>query len=524
MKIRQFLSKTVIQVALISLLIITVVNRGNLASVDTVVRLQMAHAWWTGTEEVDPNYKPYIRGDLWVGITGNDGKRYLSYDPGQAILMLPGDWLGSQIHRLFPNSSLMDLRQAVVSYFVFVPLNIFAVLVCFWILRLMNFSETIAGMSAIAWLVCTTFLAYAQETQHNNQILLFVGLGYAGILAYINGNQKRFLVLSGVAVSAAVLIRASSIIHILTSVLFLIICTLYQNRNRSKFLQSFLEPLGVWILGFTPLVVLGRLFDYLRYGSFFITGQALSAQQFTTDPKWEGLPEFPPNYPFINPPHVGILGPLFSPIKSIFIYDPLLIPCLIIGIIFWKRLSFYIKAYLCVGLLNLGLHLLLTSKLIFWGGDLSWGARYHVTSIHLLIIPLLALLIQEAISSKGLRAWVLRSLFAIALIIQIASVTIYHGLEIDQSPTREGDLAPEVHASQFRLGQRFVNIACQFNLSIAPECKPVQMLPFRNNPAIFVWLWRVLVAIAIATTALFIRRQYRLARNASSNANAELAG
>ena len=516
MQITKFLSKTVVQVALISLLIITVVNRGTLASVDTLVRLQMAHAWWTGTEEVDPNYKPYIRGDLWVGVTGTEGKRYLSYDPGQAILMLPGDFVGTQIHRLFPNSSQMDLRQAAVSYFVFVPLNVLAVLICFWLIRLMNFSEAIAGISAIAWLLCTTFLAYAQETQHNNQIFLFVGLGYAGILAYINYGQTRFLLLSGMGMSAAVLIRSSSIIHVLTGILFLVVCILYQNHSKSKSLKS----LGLWILGFSPLIIWGRLFDYLRYGSFLITGQAISTQQLTTDPKWQGLPEFPPNYPFMNPPHIGILGVLFSPIKSIFVYDPLLIPCLIIGIVFWKRLSFYIKAYLCIGLLNLGLHLLLTSKLIFWGGDLSWGARYHVTSIHLLIIPLLALLIQEALFSKGLKTWVLRSLFAIALVVQIASVTIYHGLEIDQSPTREGDLAPEVHISQFRLGQRFVNIACQFNLSISPDCKPVQMLPFRNNPAIFIWLWRVLVAIAIAATALFIRKNYRVSRNASSNADA----
>ena len=516
-KITKFLSKTIVQVALISLLIVTVVNRGTLASIDTLVRLQMAHAWWTGTEEVDPSYQPRFRGDLLVGVTGNEGKRYLAYDPGQSILMLPGDWLGTQIHRLFPNSSQVDLRQAVVSYLIFVPLNVLAVLVCFWLLRLMNFSEAIAGISAIAWLICTTFLAYAQETQHNNQIFLFVGLGYAGVLAYIKYSQKRFLLLSGLGVSAAVLIRASSIIHVSTSILFLVICTLYQNRDQSRSLVSYLKNsprvMGVWILGFLPLVIFGRLFDYFRYGSFLITGQALSAQQFTTDPKWQGLPEFPVGYPFINPPHVGILGPLFSPIKSIFIYDPLLIPCLIVGIVFWKRLSFYIKAYLGMGLLNLGLHILLTSKLIFWGGDLSWGARYHVTSVHLLIIPLLALLIQETLASKGIKSWVLRSLFAIALVIQIASVTIYHGLEIEQSPTREGDLAPEVHASQFRLGQRFVNIACQFNQSISPDCRPVQMLPFRNNPAIFVWVWRILVAIAIATTALFIRKKVAVQRN-----------
>ena len=45
----------------------------------------------------------------------------------------------------------------------------------------------------------------------------------------------------------------------------------------------------------------------------------------------------PPNYPFIWSPEVGIWGVLFSPAKSIFIYDPLLVPCLGICIFYWRK-------------------------------------------------------------------------------------------------------------------------------------------------------------------------------------------
>lgn len=423
--------------------------------------------------------------------------------------MLPGDWLGTKLHRFFPNTSSMDLRQAVVSYLVFVPFNIAAVMSCFWLLKLMDFSDSIASLTTIAWLLCTTFLAYAQESQHNNQILLFVTLAYASILAYIKYGRSHFVVISGLASSFALLIRASSIIHILTIGMFTIVCCFYYHRGISKLFKT----LGLWLLGFLPLGILGRFFDYLRYGSFWTTGQALSAQQMFTDPKWKGFPEFPPNYPFINDPHVGILGVLFSPIKSIFIYDPLLIPCLVIGFIYWKKFSYYIKVYLLIGILNLILHIVFTSKLIFWGGDLSWGARYHVTSIHLLIVPLLALLIQKTLLSKGLRLLILRTIFAIALIVQIASVTLYHSIEILQSPLTKQDLAPEIYSSQFRLGQRFINIACHFNPAVSTECpRDIQLLPFRKNPTAFIWLWRFLVAFAIAMISLLIYKNQKIAK------------
>jgi hypothetical protein len=68
------LMKTVTKVALIALLWITIINPANLPP-DTDVRLRMAHALWTGTEEVSlpPNYHPSSRLDR-VGVLGVDGK------------------------------------------------------------------------------------------------------------------------------------------------------------------------------------------------------------------------------------------------------------------------------------------------------------------------------------------------------------------------------------------------------------------------------------------------------------------
>ena len=84
--------KTVIKVALIALLWITLINPGNLPP-DTDVRLQMSYALWTKTEEIPSSSS---RGTL-----GVQGKRYYFYDLGQSILMLPADWVGTRLHSFF---------------------------------------------------------------------------------------------------------------------------------------------------------------------------------------------------------------------------------------------------------------------------------------------------------------------------------------------------------------------------------------------------------------------------------------
>ncbi|MEQ9373134.1 MAG: hypothetical protein RIG63_29550 [Coleofasciculus chthonoplastes F3-SA18-01] len=512
--------KPIIKVALIALLWITVIQSGRIDTIDTILRLQMAHAWWTGTEEVAPDVQPSSWQDPSAGVIGVGGKRYITYDVGQSLLMLPGDWLGTKLHQSFPKLGLEDMRYLVVNFLIFLPLNVAAVVSCFWLLRLFNFEEQIAGLTSIVWLISTTVLHYAQVPFQNNQVLLFVTIGYAAALACIRHGRPRFALISGLALGAALLIRMTSVIHILTVFLFLVGCITYQSRDKLKVLKIVRQ----WIVGFIPLAFLGRFFDYIRYGSLWTTGASLAQQQFNTDPVYASLPERPANFPFTNPPHVGILGVLFSPAKSIFLYDPLLLPCLVLGIVLWKKLSPYIQLYLVICIFNLGLHLVLTSQVDFWHGDWAWGARYHVTSVHLLLIPLIALFIQRVLFTKGLTVWLMRGILTLAIIVQIASVTMPLGLEITSAQVM-ADKTPRY--LQFRLGQRLTNIACLVNSSFSQKCinrlnpdqqlrleevNKVSFLPFgfsrkaASNPAlvklspILFVLWGLVLALAIGTT------------------------
>ena len=501
--------KTFIKITLIALLWIITINPGLIYG-DTLARLDMAHAWWTGTEEISlaPNYKPSSRLEN-VGVLGRGGKRYIPYEVGQSLLMLPGDWLGTQLHQLFPKMELKFFRRLIVNFFIFVPLNVAAVLSCFWLLRLFEFEERIAGLASITWLLSTTVLNYAQVPQQNNQVLLFVTIGYAAALVCVRRGIPYFALISGLALGAALLVRMTSVIHVLTVFVFLVGCIVYESRDKLKVFQI----AGLWLVGFIPLNLLGRVFDYIRYGSFWTTGQSLTVKQLNTDPIFSGLPELPANFPLSNSPIIGVWGVLFSPAKSIFIYDPLLLPCLILAIVLWKKISPYIQWYLMNGIFNLGLYIILTSRLDFWHGDPGWGARYHVTSVHLLLIPLIALFIQQLLWVRGLTRWLMRGLIMLALVVQIASVILRPSAEVGRIYFDR----PETFL-RFRLGDRVTNVACLMNSSFAEDCQnrlyyhvngplieKVSLLPFiftRGRNLVFI-VWGLGLILAIITTIRF---------------------
>jgi hypothetical protein len=360
-------------------------------------------------------------------------------------------------------------------------------------------------------LLGTTVLHYSQNLQQNNQLLLFVTIGYAAALASVLRDKSSWAIVSGLALGAAFLIRMTSFIHIITVLLFFLGCLLYSTRDKFKIVRR----LGEWIIGLMPLIVLGRIIDYYRFGSFWVTGTSLTRQQWSTDPIFARLPKLPENYPFTNPPWVGIWGALFSPAKSIFIYDPLLLPCLVLGIFLWKKLSPYLQWYFVTAMLNLCLHIAFYSRLDFWHGDgTAWGARYHVTSVHLLLIPLIALYIKYLLGFQGLRRWVLSGIIAIAILVQIPSIVF-------TSSVNGGEAygAKLSSFNRFRLGDRIVTVGCLINASFTSDCpsrslipgepliQKVTLLPFnftQRRELVFM-AWGAVLVAAIASTYRFYR-------------------
>jgi uncharacterized protein (DUF934 family) len=66
------------------------VQSGELGSIDTTLRLQTTHSFWTATPPIPPD----------LGIVGRHGKIYATYGIGQSLLMLPADIVVTYLNRL----------------------------------------------------------------------------------------------------------------------------------------------------------------------------------------------------------------------------------------------------------------------------------------------------------------------------------------------------------------------------------------------------------------------------------------
>src|SRR5207245_3803090 len=137
-------------------------------------------------------------------------------------------------------------------------------------------------------------------------------------------------------------------------------------------------------------LLLDRIYQFYHFGSFFTSYLTVfAAQQRKLDP---GLP---PDFPWTTPPREGLLGPLVTPEKSIFLFDPLLILTFLLSLLIWKRFGPAIKSYLPAGLWLLVGYIFFYAKYVVWSGDFAWGDRYLTTPVELLAMISVPLLLRH---------------------------------------------------------------------------------------------------------------------------------
>jgi hypothetical protein len=193
-------------------------------------------------------------------------------------------------------------------------------------------------------------------------------------------------------------------------------------------------------------VLIDRLYQYLRFGTPWNTYlSVLAEQQRKLDP---GLP---PNFPWTTPLHTGVLGPLITREKSLFLFDPLMLLTILLAILMWKRFGPEIQAYLIAGSCLLGAYILFYARFFDWSGDYAWGDRYITTPVQLLAMISIPLLLRHRESLRKIFCQLGMALAAVSVIVQLASIVFWHPLEIHQMDT--------LGHPTFVVGLRFTNIA-----------------------------------------------------------------
>jgi hypothetical protein len=430
-------------VGLTAFLTALLVQSGDVGSIDTQFRLQTTHSFWTEDRSVPENA-------LQLGVAGKKGRVYAPYGMGQSLLMLPADIAGSYLARLrlFADFSEHDpgIREIVVTYSSSILLSVFTALTCLRLLKSLEFTVAQAVAGALTLLFATTFLHYMQNLAENNLIFLLTLTGFTYQYEWLRTGRLRSLFFGSLALGANLLVRLTTAMDITGAALFIIAASWLEHVRE----QPLLARLGSYfrIAGpcYAAYFAIDRLYQYHRFGSFFNTYISLLTEQ-----QKRKNPSLPSNFPWSTPLHVGVLGPLVTPEKSIFLFDPLIILTLLLALLLWKRFSPEVKAFLIAGTWLLVIYILFYARYYDWSGDFAWGDRYVTTPVQLLAMISTPLLLRHtSIIRKSVRRFGI-AIACISVAVQLASVVFWHPLEIDQMES--------LGHPTFVVGLRFKNIA-----------------------------------------------------------------
>lgn len=160
-------------------------------------------------------------------------------------------------------------------------------------------------------------------------------------------------------------------------------------RYQNKFLtvSNFLKLAGYGVIGALPLLLTYWWFNAIRFGGHIEGGYSGGVAQSLS---------FPPLYVIIE----GFWGLLFSPGKSIFLYSPLLISLFL----FWFKIPKKVMAETLAGSALFVIYLWFIGTLLgapdflVWHGDSSWGPRYLLP-----VLPLLLVVVGVILDTIGKR-------------------------------------------------------------------------------------------------------------------------
>ena len=427
---------------LVTALFTFLIQSGELGTSDSTHRLQVTHSLWTNQPQVFPSEYPDF------GLYGRGGRLYASYGIGQSLLMLPADLAGTAASHLslwrnyVKSEADPTIRNIIVSISTNILINVLTVLAVYELLGLLGFSmlESIAGVLAL--LCATTHLHYAQNMTENNYILLLTIIGFALQYRWLTTGNRRALFWGSTALGLNLLTRITTALDILAAAFFLLLATLFaraqkavDTRQNLPLLARVRTYLRTALPVYAVFLLLDRTYQYIRFGSWTNTYVTILARQ-----QRQINPALNPNYPFDG--HwfhggidSGMLGPLFAPQKTIFLFDPMFPLTLLLAVLLWKRFAPGVRAFLAATLILLAAYITFYARYDSWAGDFAWGDRYISSTVELIALLAIPLLLRYR---RALRPPVLYFALittAFSVILQCASLAFWLPLEIYQMET-----------------------------------------------------------------------------------------
>ncbi len=445
-RLRRGFSNPRFLLALAAALLAFVVQSGELGSADTMHRLQTAHSFWTSEPAVFPNEYPEF------GVHGRGGKLYDWYGIGQPLLMLPADIVGTYLEKLAIfsdyNGDDPTVRNIFVSYTTNILINVLTALVCFRLLGLLGFDLRQSVVGVLALLFCTTHLHYTQNMMENNYIKLLTLAGFAYQYEWLRTENTRALAIGSAVMGLNLLTRLTTGLDLIAAGVFLLLVLWFENAAKHEVMRHLISYAKIALPIYLLFFVIDRAYQFYRFGTWTDT----YVHYFTLEHRLQD-PTLPAKYPWETPFHVGFLGPLITPEKSIFLFDPLIVLTILVTIFGWKRFSAPVKAYIVAASFLLLACICFYARYTVWSGDFAWGDRYVSTAAEMAAFISVPVLLRHRAEFSRI-VWGLGiALIAVSVVVQIASTTFWMSLEIYQME--------DLGHPMFVIGLRFKNIiAC----------------------------------------------------------------
>jgi hypothetical protein len=404
-----------------------VVQSGELGTADTMHRLQTTHWLWTSEPQVFPNEYPEF------GLHGRGGRLYSWYGIGQSLLMLPADLLGTWTAHWAIFSGYDDdpaVRSIVVSYITNIVVNVLTALIAFRLLRQLRFGPRESTAGVLALMFCTTHLHYTQNLMENNSIMLLTLAGFSFQYEWLRTGSQHALFLGSCAFGLNLLTRLTAGLDLIAGAILVWLVLWFEGTRGRGLGRRLIAYSKVAAPVYVFFLSIDRAYQFYRFGSFTNTYVALFAKEQRLQD-----PSLPANFPWSTPFHVGFLGALVQPEKSIFLFDPLLALAIFLLLRLWKVLTPEVRAYGLTSLLLLVGYISLYARYTYWSGDFAWGDRYVSTAVELVALISVPLLMRYR-ERLGVTIWRAGwGAIAVSLVIQLASLAFWVPLEIYQMET-----------------------------------------------------------------------------------------
>ena len=323
-------------------------------------------------------------------VTLNDapGPQYSKYGLGMSVLAMPFYLFGKLL------SFLLGIEVSLSTQFAVSMINaIFTALSCLMVFRIATerFEFTLRtglflalgfGLSTIAWYYSEDFMSEPATT------FFLLSAVY-----WVTGKDRatRDLLWAGTFLALAVFCRLAVLVVIPGFILYQwMVWAESAEKDIKQLVMDLLRP----AIPVVAVLMLIMIYNYLRFGGPLETGYEKISGRFL----------------------LGFFGILFSPGKSLFLFNPLtLFGCL--AFMFFLREQR--KTALLFGWLVVS-HLVLFSFWHSWQGGMSWGPRLMLVVLPYLILPIGFLLREH---KQAVKIPVLLAL-VVGILIQLPSVTV----------------------------------------------------------------------------------------------------